>query len=225
MNLFVLTPVASRQNLRTLEKEGGGFGPRGGEFGAASSEYSALVQATHAAAGYYRDPRRLEQYVSQASFLPDLNLERPLPAAAGQREGVWERAAGGAGESAGVTAGAGGKAEILKLSKLVLILGERDEASAPPGSAWFQTYQLDDSTQHLVEQKLMDTAVYTRLGLAELDLDGRLLLVSMGACTWQVPVNATSDSWDGCRREVADKIIAHLGRHSSRTPGSRADVA
>jgi hypothetical protein len=116
------------QKLRTLEKEGGGFGPRGGEFGAASSEYSPLVQATHAAAGYYRDPRRLEQYLSQASFLPDLNLERPVPAAAGQGEGAWERAAAG---GVGAGAGAGGRAEILKLSKFVLILGERDEVTAP----------------------------------------------------------------------------------------------
>ena len=154
----------------------------------------------------------------QASFLPDLNLERlseaAAAAAAEEREGARERAGrGGAGLE-----GTDGRAEILKLAKFVLILGARDEAFVPAGSAWFQSYQVDGGSEELVEQQLMDTKVYTRLGLSELDLDGRLSLVSMTACTWQVPVNTTEDSWDECRREVTEHIIMHLGRAVKHVP-------
>ena len=159
----------------------------------------------------------MQQYLLQASFLPDLNLERlseaAAAAAAEEREGARERANRGGG-----LLGTDGRAELLKLAKFVLILGTRDEAFVPTGSAWFQSYQVDGGGEELVEQKLMDTKVYTRLGLSELDLDGRLSLVSMTACTWQVPANTTADSWDECRREVTEHIIMHLGRAVKQDP-------
>jgi len=156
---------ALRAELRALERLGGGFGPAGGETGPASSEYSEFVQTTSAAAGYFRDPARHQEYLARSIFLPDLNLERPARAGGAAAEGGdYERE------------------EIAKLHKLVLIKGSKDHVVKPETSAWFETYAPGDAAGASHVPKLMDTTIYSRLGLSDLDANGRLDLVSFESC-------------------------------------------
>ena len=137
------------EELLALEMKGGGFGPSGGQRGRAWSEYAHIIQSNYAAAGYFRDPRRLEEYLEFSNFLPDVNLERKA-----RDEGSK-----------------GYRAELKTLEKLVLIKGERDSVIDPPSSAWFETYQTDDRSQVGL---LKDSALYRDLGLYDLDVVGRL---------------------------------------------------
>jgi hypothetical protein len=157
---------ALRDSLRALERLGGGFGPGGGETGQASDEYSVLVQSVSAAAGYYRDGSRLGEYVDKASFLPDVNLER--------EPRVRQGGGGGGGEVGGAQ---GERERLAGLGKLVLIKGTGDHVIEPMNSAWFETFEDGGSKGGSKGSKgitrLMDSAVYHRLGLSELDIDGR----------------------------------------------------
>ena len=187
---------ALRSELRALERLGGGFGPAGGESGPAGSEYSELVQSTSAAAGYFRDPARHQEYLANSSFLPDLNLERTAHAKGAAVEGASE-----ARDERG---------EMVKLKKLVLVKGSKDRVLKPETSAWFETYAPGGAAGAFDVPKLMDTSIYSRLGLSDLDADGRLDLVSFEFCEWNVK-NRSADDWDECRREVTQHITLHLG--------------
>jgi len=102
------------------------------------------------------------------------------------------------------------KGEMVKLKKLVLVKGSKDRVLKPETSAWFETYAPGGAAGAFDVPKLMDTSIYSRLGLSDLDADGRLDLVSFEFCEWNVK-NRSADDWEECRHEVTQHITLHLG--------------
>ncbi len=107
--------------------------------------YSEFIQQHLSASNYWRDPRQLESYLVQCSYLPSLNNEyiTDIPQAEKQRE------------------------NIKKLTNMVLIWSPNDEVVNPPESAKFSFYAKD----YLAIIPVEDTKIYINdlLGLKYLN--------------------------------------------------------
>ncbi|KAJ2125102.1 hypothetical protein IW147_001233 [Coemansia sp. RSA 720] len=125
---------------------------------AARGVYSWYVRDHVVQAQYFKDPKRLDEYVERSVFLPDINGDsREQPAEYRER--------------------------LVALDKLVLVRFSDDSMIYPAGSSWFGFVDEDNG-----EIDVGDTEMYREdwLGLRELKESGRLEFVEVEGTHMQI---------------------------------------
>jgi len=151
--------------------------------------YSPFVQSCVASAGVHLDHTRPHLYYSNASLLPDLNLQRPQH-----------------------------KFRPLDaLDRMILVYGEADEATDPRESAWFEDEQAELKEEAARSEEGGDGTKlppprryhrYASLHLDSLFSQERMSLFRTQACRWKGEV--TEEETANCRREITEFMIAFL---------------
>ncbi|CCL98365.1 uncharacterized protein FIBRA_00360 [Fibroporia radiculosa] len=137
--------------------------------------YSEWAQKNLVQAQYYRDPARMDTYLSSNHFLTSINNE--LAATANNTYA----------------------SNLSSLSKLVLVLFLRDDTVVPKESSWFGSYAVpDDKALHnvadktIVPMRLQPLYLQDWIGLRALDERGDVLLETCPGEHMQV----TRDCWE-----------------------------
>lgn len=132
------------RNLITL------VSPHGGEYDKNFNIidfYNPLFQLTTSFAGYWRDPLRFYEYKTKCSFLPDINIDKPV----GQQLKY--------------------KFNLLKLYNFVMIWSPSDEIIKPSSSGKFDVY---DREMNVVDLTHSELYINDYLGLKKLNETNRL---------------------------------------------------
>ncbi|KAJ2156218.1 hypothetical protein GGF46_005338 [Coemansia sp. RSA 552] len=113
--------------------------------------YSWYIRNHVIQAQYFKDPERLDQYLENNIFLPDVNSDVE-PSSSGYRD------------------------RLVGLDRMVLVRFLEDQLIHPPSSSWFGFVDADGN-----EVPLQNTTLYEddRLGLRELEEDARLQFVTI----------------------------------------------
>eukprot|EP01136_Pigoraptor_vietnamica_P028052 Opistho-1_new@85140 len=112
--------------------------------------YRWWAQAAIGITGYWRDPYKPEEYLTGASYLPDLNNIRP-----GSFNETYRK-------------------HILSLNTFVMSYSQIDDVIAPPRSGWFEFFAPNSHTD-IVDLKNDTIYINDTFGLRTLDETGRLV--------------------------------------------------
>ena len=112
--------------------------------------YSSFAQRNIVQAQYFKDPAKMADYTSSSNFLADINAESDHVA-----DSVYEQY----------------RDNILQLEKMVLYQFRNDEMVIPPASSHFGFVAQSGKLLNME-----DTPQYHRLGLQQLDAQGKLIL-------------------------------------------------
>lgn len=113
-----------------------------------TAAYSKSVQRSLVQATYWHDPMREEEYKAGSTFLADINNEVDVNDDYVQR--------------------------LQAIDKFVMVKFSNDSMVTPRASSWFQFYAPGQDKQLM---KLEESPVYQRLGLDQMEEDGKLVFL------------------------------------------------
>jgi len=109
--------------------------------------YSEFIQEQLSFSNYWRDPKKLNEYIKKCSYLPDINNERDF--------------------------NDGYKKNIESLNNFVMVWTKNDEVLGPPESAKFGVYDFDYNVVDMIDTNVYK---YDYIGLKKLNEENKLFI-------------------------------------------------
>lgn len=146
---------------------------------AKSSVYSHWVQTNIVQAQYYRDPDRIQAYLSSNTFLADINNEYT-----DTHNETYAK-------------------NLAALNKLVLVLFSEDVTVVPKESSWFGSYAPSDDDfpgeKTIIPMRMQDIYIHDTIGLKTLDEMGGVVLKTCDGVHMQLT--------DECWKPLVEKYV------------------